>query len=83
MPVKRRTLPSSLSERPSESLRPRDFSEPRLLRIPQAARYLNTSTFQVRELLRSGRLQKIKLGKSFLVDRSDVDTLIDQLKGAA
>lgn len=77
MPVKRRKL--AVVEPPAE---PPTVAQ-RLYRIPQAAAYLNCSVWAVRDLLRRKAVPKIKLGKKFLVDRSDLDRWIEREKAAA
>jgi excisionase family DNA binding protein len=81
MPVKRRSLqvntvaPPTLPEATSVS--------PRLYRLPDAARYLSTSVWEIRKRIREGELPKIKIGKRFLLDRRDLDAHIDSLKVSA
>jgi excisionase family DNA binding protein len=81
MPVKRRSLyvdtvvPTALPEGTSVS--------PRLYRLPDAARYLSTSVWEIRKRIREGELPKIKIGKRFLLDRRDLDAYIESLKAPA
>jgi excisionase family DNA binding protein len=78
MPVKRRKLAPA-----TEPSAPVTFPAQRLLRVPQAAAYLNCSVWAVRDLLRRAKLGKIRLGKKFLIDRLDLDRFIEQEKMAA
>jgi excisionase family DNA binding protein len=78
MPVKRRSLqvstvvPTALPEGTSVS--------PRLYRLPDAAKYLSTSVWEIRKRIRDGDLPKIKLGKRFLLDRRDLDAFVESVK---
>lgn len=56
---------------------------PRLLTVPQAADYLNTTVWQVRTLVWTRELPAVKLGKRLLVDRGDLDEFVDRLRGRA
>lgn len=75
MPVIRR----SLTKTPIES----EPNQPRLLSVRQIAFYLSTSTFTVRELLRTGEIPRIRLGRKFLADRADVDAYVMKAKVAS
>lgn len=57
-------------------------AEARLLTVKQAAVYLGTCVYQVRQLGYSKQLPHIKLGKRFLIDRADLDALVAKLKAA-
>ncbi len=49
-----------------------DFIDPRLLTLPEAARYLGCTVWAVRELIWKGELRYTRFGKRFQVDwRSD------------
>jgi excisionase family DNA binding protein len=50
---------------------------PRCLRVEDAARILNVGRSTVYDLIRSGRLRSIKIGRRRLVPRSALDALID------
>jgi excisionase family DNA binding protein len=79
MPVKRRFLqvdtvvPTTL---------PETTVSPRLYRLPDAAKYLSTSVWELRQRIREGDIPKIKLGKRFLLDRRDLDAFIESAKVA-
>lgn len=80
MPVKRRALPST-SGSPVEAFTVvSSFPEPRLIKIPQAAAYLQCSVFAVRELIRHKAIPKIHLGKRFLIDKTDLDAWVEKAK---
>jgi excisionase family DNA binding protein len=53
--------------------------EPRLLRIKDAARYLNATVWFVRSLVWSG-FPHLRLGRRILIDRSDLDAYVDRQK---
>lgn len=86
MPVRKRLLSETKNPKTVEqaSSEPEVKVEPRLLTIPQIAKYLNTSVWSVREMIRAQRLRRVPIcGKKIVVDRADVDALIEQLKEAA
>ena len=49
---------------------------PRCLRVDDAARVLNVGRSTVYDLIRSGRLRSIKIGRRRLVPREALDALI-------
>jgi len=53
---------------------------PRLLNIPDAATYMGCTVWFVRTLIWSRQVQHLRLGKRFLLDRSDLDRFIDSQK---
>ena len=57
--------------------------QPRLLTVKTAAQYLNTSTWRIRELFYSKAIPHVRLGNKVYIDRSDLDTFIDDLKKAS
>jgi excisionase family DNA binding protein len=63
---------------------------PRLLDLEGAARYLAVSVWTVRDLLDAGRLPRVRLPgagtgglRRVLLDREDLDHLVDQAKDPA
>lgn len=54
----------------------------RLLSVKATAKYLGTSTWEIRRLLRQEAFSKIQIGKAFKVDRADLDVFIEKLKAA-
>ena len=56
---------------------------PRLLTLRQAADYLNCAFWAIRTMVTTGELKKIPIGRRFCIDRSDLDTWIEQKKRAA
>ena len=54
---------------------------PRLLRIKQAAEYLSVTPWFVRSLIWSRAIPFLLLGKRHLIDRADLDTYVDRMKG--
>ncbi len=53
---------------------------PRLLRIAEAATYIGATTWYVRTLIWGREIPFLKLGKRFLLDRSDLDHFVDSQK---
>jgi excisionase family DNA binding protein len=71
-----------ISRKPSSSLHAnRDqitiAIAPRLLTIKQAAAYCSCSIWAIREVILSNELPAYKIGRRFLIDRSDLDRFID------
>jgi excisionase family DNA binding protein len=56
---------------------------PRLLNIPDAAKYMGCTVWFVRTLIWSRQVPFIKFGKRFLFDRHDLDRFIDSQKCTA
>jgi excisionase family DNA binding protein len=57
--------------------------EPRLLDVKEAARYLSTSVWEIRDLVNRGKLPKIQLGRKLVFDRVVLDKFVDSLVKAA
>jgi len=53
---------------------------PRLLNIPDAAKYMGCTVWFVRTLIWGRQLAHVRFGKRFLLDRSDLDRFIDSQK---
>jgi excisionase family DNA binding protein len=51
--------------------------KPRLITIPQAAAYCSCSIWAIRQAIWSKELAECKIGKRFLIDRSNLDRFID------
>jgi excisionase family DNA binding protein len=77
MPVKRKLFAAPVV--PVACL---NVEEQRLLRIPQAARYLNRSVWMVRQMIATGELRTVGKRKPFVIDRRDLDDYIDRAKAA-
>jgi excisionase family DNA binding protein len=77
MPVKRKLFAA-----PAASIAYPTNEEQRLLKIPQAARYLNRSVWMVRQMIASGELRTVGKRKPFVIDRRDLDDYIDRAKAA-
>ena len=60
-------------------VKPDDLS-PRCLTIQAAAEYLSVAVWAVREMIWRGELPFVKVGKRFVIDRSDLDAWIDGRK---
>jgi hypothetical protein len=78
MPVHRRklTVPAVIP------IKNETLTESRLLKIPQAARYLNFSVWRIRQMLNAGELRTVGPYKPFVIDRKDLDAYIDRAKAA-
>jgi excisionase family DNA binding protein len=53
---------------------------PRLMTLAQAAAYLSMSIWAVRELVWKGTLRAVRINRRVMLDRRDVDHLIDRAK---
>ena len=58
-------------------------SESRLLRISEAATYLNTTPWFIRTQLWAGAIPHVRFGKRILIDKADLDRFIDKQKQVA
>jgi hypothetical protein len=76
MPVIRRTL-HAVSQ-----ISPQQTSDERGMNVRRAAQYLGTSTWQIRKYFRDGVLKPFAIGRAKMVDRHDLDALIERLKAA-
>jgi Helix-turn-helix domain len=77
MPVIRRKLATSA---PAAAAVP--ISNQRGMNVKSAAQYLGTSTWQIRKYFREGVLKPFPIGRAKIVDRHDLDALIERLKAA-
>lgn len=50
------------------------------MNVRRAAKYLGTSAWQVRKYFREGVLKPFPIGNKKMVDRADLDALIERLK---
>ncbi len=48
-----------------------------LLTVEEVAEYLRVSIYTVREMIKSGKLPGVKLGKSYRIKRADVEKLVN------
>ena len=53
---------------------------PRLLRVQDAAKYLGSTVHFIRSQVWLDQLPHLRLGKRILIDRADLDTLIERQK---
>jgi len=53
------------------------------MNVKAAARYLGTSVWQVRKFIREQDLRSFQIGNRNMIDRLDLDALIERLKSAA
>lgn len=65
---------------PSPPTGPAQGPGQRLLTLSEAARYLQLSPWTVRELIWRGVLPRVRISRKILLDRQDLDTLIDTHK---
>jgi len=56
---------------------------PRLLRIPDAAKYLSATTWQIETLLRENVIPSFVLGKRRVVDRLELDRYVERRNAEA
>jgi excisionase family DNA binding protein len=73
MPVKRKMFVVAAAPIPPKE-------EQRLLRIPQAAHYLNRSVWMIRQMIASGELHIVGTRKPFVIDRNELDAYIENAK---
>lgn len=73
MPVILRELASS----------PAPTTDQRGMNVKAAAKYLGTGVWQIRKFYREGILKPFMVGNRWMVDRVDLDALIERLKAAA
>jgi hypothetical protein len=62
---------------------PSPATDQRCMNVKAAARYLCTSTWQIRRYFREGVLRPFAIGRAKMVDRLDLDALIERLKAEA
>lgn len=74
---------SSKKTKPQVSPQPHVCVPSRLLRIPEAARYLSAANWFVEELCRNKKIPSLILGKRRVIDVRDLDVWIDAQKQAA
>ena len=72
MPVIRRKLASS----------PAPTTDQRGMNVRASAKYLGVSVWQMRKFFREGVLRPFMIGNKWMVDRIDLDALIERLKAA-
>ncbi len=97
MPVTRRKLITAPAPRPRvaapisitrhqpqlQPAPPQSSDDQRGKNVRAAAKYLGTSVWQIRKFFREGILKPFTIGNRDMVDRADLDALIEQLKTAA
>ncbi len=54
--------------------------EKRLLTIPEACEYLRISRATLYRHIKEGRIKPVKIGKRTLIDKRDLDLLIEESK---
>ena len=55
---------------------------PEYLDVRQAAHYMSVTTWTIRGLLKAGKIQAKKLGKRFIIKRTDLDVFWQQVEAA-
>jgi excisionase family DNA binding protein len=58
----------------------KEMQVPRLFNYTEAAAYLSCSARTVWQLVKDGEIPAVKFGTSVRIDRSDLDTFIEQQK---
>jgi excisionase family DNA binding protein len=86
-PVARRTVVSTTIRAGRLQAAPQLNPQPqvtvqRCLNVKAAAKYLGTSTWQVRKFFREGVLKPFMVGNRWMLDRADLGALIEHLKAA-
>ncbi len=86
-PTLRPPVAASISiQRPQPQLRAPNHPtqlDQRGMNVKVAAKYLGVSVWQIRKFLRDGDVPKFRIGNRDMVDRADLDVLIERLKAAA
>lgn len=72
--------PTPSSSTPSDPRESLAAPGPRLLTLPQAARYLGLSPWTIRELIWRGVLPRVRLSRKILLDQRDLDAAIETAK---
>jgi excisionase family DNA binding protein len=67
----------------TQSVVPSVTTQPRLLGIKDAARYLGATVWFVRSALWAGELPYLTLGKRFVIDIADLDRYVEAKKSGA
>ncbi len=57
------------------------MEERRLLTVKEACDYLRISKVSLYKLINQGKLKPVKIGKRTLIDKADLDRLIEESKG--
>lgn len=95
MPVIRRKLATSPAPRPhvatpisitrrQPQIQPaQPPTDQRGMNVKAAAKYLGVSIWQIRKFIREDVVPNFRIGNRDMVDRTDLDALIEQLKNAA
>ncbi len=95
MPVTRRKLVTSPAPRPhvaapisitrhQPQLQPaQQTTDQRGMNVKVAAKYLGVSVWQIRKFIREDAVPSFCIGNRDMVDRNDLDALIERLKEAA
>jgi excisionase family DNA binding protein len=55
-------------------------ASPRLLNLKQSAEYLSAHPWALRQMVRTRQIPHVRIGRSYLIDRLDLDHYIDQKK---
>ena len=57
------------------------MGEERLLTVKEATQYLKISKVTLYKLIKQGKIKPVKIGKRTLIDKNDLDRLIEESKG--
>jgi excisionase family DNA binding protein len=72
------TATAQQQPKPSAQAKQPQQLTPRLLTVTQAAQYCSATVWSIRTLVWSKELPACVIGRRLLIDRSDIDTLIDK-----
>jgi len=57
------------------------MAEERLLTVKEALKYLKVGRTTLYKLIKEGKIKPVKIGKRTLIDKNDLDRLIEESKG--
>jgi excisionase family DNA binding protein len=80
-----RTAPTSNKKQPPVPVVAphQSATDQRCMNVKAAAKYLGVSVWQIRKFFRERDLKPFMIGNKWMVDRVDLDALIERLKAAA
>lgn len=57
-----------------------ETSQPNSLKVPEAAAYANTSTYEIRKAIRDGKLPVVGFGRTIRVPRAALDRALGRVE---